>query len=78
MALSCDLRICGKSGVVPSKINLTARNFSFCFFDYIFPEVNGLSMNDLGEDAVLSMPETGLAIIPGYVSNLYFPKCCDN
>lgn len=38
MALSCDLRICGKSGVDPSKINLTVRNFSFYFFNYVFPE----------------------------------------
>lgn len=26
--------------------------------------------DDTGEDAVLGLPETGLAIIPGYVTNL--------
>lgn len=68
MALSCDLRICGNSYlglILPKLIWLLGSSHSFS--SSIFSEVDGFPIHDLGEDAVLSMPETGLAIIPGYV-----------
>ena len=78
MALSCDLRICGSSSrnifiltrscwllsqSVPAK-----KGCCYHYDDWFFPTPNGA-----GEDAVLGLPETGLAIIPGYAINLVSP-----
>ena len=69
MALSCDLRICGNSVFDASKFIWFSMNVAF-FLLISFSEVDGFTINYSGEDAVLGLPETGLAIIPGYVYNL--------
>lgn len=71
LALSCDLRICG------TEFNLHpcyAYVNRFCSFLSPSECIFLLFKMMLGEDAKFSLPETGLAIIPGYVTKsvLYF------
>jgi len=71
LALSCDLRICG------SDFNLhQSYAYGNRFFSFLSPNESFFFLVKMmqGEDAKFSLPETGLAIIPGYVTKsvLYF------
>jgi methylglutaconyl-CoA hydratase len=70
LALSCDLRICG------SDFNLHPLMLRGTAFAHFFDQMNAfffLFKMMSGEDAKFSLPETGLAIIPGYVTkSVYF------
>lgn len=57
MALSCDLRICGEFLVLG--YHKISSSYSFLIFMF--------ELDLLGEGAIMGLPETGLAIIPGYV-----------
>ncbi|KAL8514174.1 hypothetical protein ACS0TY_013344 [Phlomoides rotata] len=63
MALSCDLRICGQLIYFTKKLMSIDLYFKLDIY----------KLNDTGEDAVLGLPETGLAIIPGYDLHTF---CC--
>lgn len=64
MALSCDLRVCGMPIV-----KIHTKHATVLLYSYSFRNRLGSCFNVylVGEESTFSLPETGLAIIPGYV-----------
>ena len=68
MALSCDLRICGNVNIATILIKQVPSS------NYCCETLDAMLLAWLGEDAVMGLPETGLAIIPGYVLDFISTK----